>query len=120
MSQIHDLAFRLLAVLLLLVPFGSDVSGIARTEDKNGEEPVRDFAKLERGMTPEQVRQRVGPPNRVARQILYHRYREQWIYDAPVPVRLTFECLRGQKPQLLSVPLLSVEKDHSDRGTKRR
>ncbi|MGH7223628.1 MAG: hypothetical protein ACRELF_10395 [Gemmataceae bacterium] len=115
MSRVHDLAFRLLAVLLLLVPFGSDVAGIARTDDKNGEEPVRDFAKLERGMTPEQVRKRVGAPTRVARQILYHRYREQWIYDAPIQVRLTFDCPRGQKPQLLSVPRLSVEKNLSDR-----
>lgn len=53
------------------------------------------------GMTPDEVRQRLGPPKRIARQILYHRYREQWIYDPPHPARLQFDCPRGQKPALL-------------------
>jgi len=105
MSRIHALPLLVLAALLLLIPFDSDAAGIGQADDEDREEPVRDFAKLERGMTPEQVRQRVGAPNRVARQILYHRYREQWIYDAPLPVRLTFDCPRGQKPLLLSVPV---------------
>lgn len=79
-------------------------------EDGGRNEQPHLFAKLERGMSPEQVRQLVGKPKRIARQILYHRYYEQWIYDAPVPIRLTFDCPRGQMPQLLTVPALPVEK----------
>ncbi len=53
--------------------------------------------------SPEQVRQLLGPPDHSARQILYHRTREQWLYDAPFAVRLEFEYVRGQEPRLLSV-----------------
>ena len=117
MSRIRDLALLLLAVLVL-VPFDSDVLG--GDDEKDREEPVRDFTKLKRGMTPEQVRQLVGTPPRIARQILYHRYREQWIYETPFPIRLTFDCPRGQMPQLLSIPSLPVKTAPSDRGAKRR
>jgi hypothetical protein len=88
-------------------------SSPAREEDKkeeNKEELVQAFAKLERGMTLEQVRAKVRPPKRIARQFLYHRYLEQWIYDQPSSVRLTFDCPRGQKPHLLEKPLLLPEK----------
>ncbi|HTU22399.1 MAG TPA: hypothetical protein VMG10_30445 [Gemmataceae bacterium] len=112
MRRRHILSLLLLAALLL-APFGLRVAGTGRAEDRDRQEAARHFAKLERGMTPEQVRELVGAPDRVARQILYRRYREQWIYNAPLPTRLTFECPRGQKPQLLSLPRLSVEKDHS-------
>lgn len=81
-------------VLLLL--------GVLFVQDRN--DPIRSLAKLERGMTPERVRQLLGAPKHIARQLLYHRYREQWTYEAPMPIRLTFDCLRGQKPQLLSPP----------------
>lgn len=69
--------------------------------DKDNEDAPRPFAQLKRGMTPQQVRQLVGAPKHIARQIFYHHYREQWLYDAASPVRLTFDCPRGQKPQLL-------------------
>jgi hypothetical protein len=69
--------------------------------DKDREDSPRPFAQLKRGMTPQQVRQLLGAPKQIARQIFYHHYREQWLYDAAVPVRLTFDCPRGQKPQLL-------------------
>lgn len=93
MSRAHRFALLFLAVMIVPASF---CFGIA------DDQPMPAFDKLERGMTPEQVRQLVGAPKQIARQILYHRYREQWIYDAPVPVRLTFDCPRGQKPQLLS------------------
>ncbi len=101
MSRGHRFVLLLLVLLLFLAPLHP---GIAEFADKDKETPKPDFAKLERGMTPEQVRQRVGPPKHIARQIFYHRYREQWVYDAANPVRLTFDCPRGQKPQLLFVP----------------
>ena len=84
----------LIGVLLVLT---SEVQGL--TDDK--EEAGRLLTKLERGMTPQQVRDAIGPPRRISRQILYHRYLEQWYYDSPVPFRLTFDCPRGQKPQLV-------------------
>ncbi len=69
----------------------------------------RAFAKLQRGMTPEQVRSLVGSPKRISRQFFYHRYREQWVYDAPVSIRLTFDCWRGQKPELLTPPTVPID-----------
>lgn len=90
-----------LAALLSLAPFHSGPTGFAGPADKDQEGARRSFAELKRGMTPQQVRQLVGAPKHISRQIFYHRYREQWLYDAAVPVRLTFDCPRGQKPQLL-------------------
>src|SRR5207253_3697443 len=52
---------------------------------------------------PDAVRRLLGEPSRKARQILYHRAREQWLYEAPFEVRLEFEYVRGQEPHLLSV-----------------
>lgn len=96
-----------LSALLLIVGLGSPTLLSADLPAENGkgdEASLRAFDKLRRGMTPEQVRQLVGAPKRIARQILYHRYREQWLYDAPIPIRLTFDCPRGQKPELLVLP----------------
>jgi hypothetical protein len=60
--------------------------------------------RLLSGMTPDQVRQILGPPRRIGRQILYQRYIEQWVYDTPRPLRLEFDCRRGQLPSLLLPP----------------
>jgi hypothetical protein len=71
--------------------------------------PLTDLERAERlrriqpGLSPDQVRQLLGPPGRTARQVLYHRAREQWLYDAPFSARLEFEYMRGQEPHLLSV-----------------
>jgi hypothetical protein len=59
-------------------------------------------SQLRLGMTPAEVRQTLGPPNHVARQILYHRYLEQWIYNAPRSMRVEFDCPRGRPASLLS------------------
>lgn len=96
--------------LLVLISFGSGAA-VLGGHDLSAES-VPAFAKLEPGMSPEQVRRFVGAPQRVARQILYQRYREQWIYVSPVPFRLTFDCPRGQPPLLLSPPRRSGEKNH--------
>jgi hypothetical protein len=81
--------------LLALLSVGICAEGLAR------ERPDFAFEKLQRGMTAEQVREQVDPPKRIARQILYHRHVEQWIYDQPVAARLQFDCPRGQKPRLI-------------------
>jgi hypothetical protein len=96
-----------LTMFLLLVPLGFELAVTA--EDKKGPpDPAAALARVERGQTAEQVREMLGaPPRRIARQILYHRYREQWIYDQPYFVRLEFDCPRGQKPQLIFIQKLA-------------
>jgi hypothetical protein len=96
----------LLLLGMLLVPQPQS-HGIA-PDDKD--DPVPVVPKLERGLTPDQVRDRVGPPKHVSRQILYHRYLEQWTYEAPAATRVTFDCPRGQKPQLLGTMTLTTGK----------
>lgn len=72
-----------------------------------GPPPQRDEApagpaQLRQGMTPGEVRTLLGEPRRVARQILYHRYLEQWVYDAPASIRVEFDCPGGQPARLVS------------------
>ena len=52
------------------------------------------------GMADDDVRQRLGPPPFVSRQILLHRAVEQWHYPAPRHLCLTFDLERGRKPVL--------------------
>src|SRR5438093_4496997 len=55
------------------------------------------------GQSPAEVRDRLGPPIRVARQVLFRHYVEQWVYDAPQPVRVEFHCSRGRDPYVSAV-----------------
>ncbi len=64
-------------------------------------EPTTGSGKLRSGMTPGEVRGILGPPRHVARQVLYQRYLEQWVYDTPNAVRLEFDVPRGQPARLL-------------------
>ncbi len=68
------------------------------------EEWTQAVERLRVGMTTDQVRQVLGQPRRIGRQILYQRYIEQWVYDTPLPFRLEFDCRRGQRPSLLPLP----------------
>jgi hypothetical protein len=52
------------------------------------------------GLTDKEVFHRLGPPGKVSRQLLLHRSVEQWHYEAPNHLRLTFECERGELPSL--------------------
>lgn len=99
MNQARLFILFLLSVSIALAPCQWNANGF--DEDADKKDPMLLFARLKRGMTPEQVHQLVGSPKHIARQILYHRYREEWVYDTPVTVRITFDCPRGQKPQLL-------------------
>jgi len=58
----------------------------------------------------DQLRDRLGPPPRVSRQILYHRYLEQWTYEQPWRIRVEIDFPRGRQPQLLSVQPLGFPK----------
>jgi len=59
--------------------------------------------------TATEVRQLLGPPQDRARQILYRRHLEQWVYHTP-PLRIEFDCASGQEPQILTVQTLSSKK----------
>jgi len=66
-----------------------------------------DLSKLRPDMLQSEVRRLLGPPKRIGRQILYRRYLEQWVYDGPKPVRIEFQCVRGEEPKILTVlPLI--------------
>jgi hypothetical protein len=72
----------------------------------DGEEPLdrqANAAKVRAGMSIEEVQTLLGPPNRIARQILYRRCAEQWIYDTPEGLWINWDCLKGQEPRVLSV-----------------
>lgn len=88
-------SFAALAVLLL---GGSLLAVMPEAPRPAGEAGGK--ARLKVGMTPDEVTKHVGPPARVSRQVYQLRYQEQWHYHRPEPMRLTFDCQRGQKPQL--------------------
>jgi hypothetical protein len=54
-------------------------------------------------LPPARVRNLLGPPKGIGRQILYRRYLEQWTYDRPVAFGVVFEGLKGQEPRLRAV-----------------
>jgi hypothetical protein len=60
--------------------------------------------------SPAAAREVLGPPQQVARQILYRRYLEAWSYDSPVSLCLVFDCRTGQEPRLQAVHPLRAEK----------
>jgi hypothetical protein len=62
-----------------------------------------DVARRLLDLPPARLREILGPPAKVARQILYRRYLEQWTYERPVALQLMFQCPRGQEPRLKEV-----------------
>ena len=62
---------------------------------------------VSRGQTPAEVRGRLGPPLRVSRQILFGRHLEQWVYEDPTPLRVEFNCVRGEEPYVCAILQLS-------------
>jgi hypothetical protein len=66
-------------------------------------EPSARLPKVRIGMPMSEVREAYGPPSRIARQVLYRRFLEQWTYDRPNPVIIEFDCLKGQEPRVLTL-----------------
>jgi hypothetical protein len=56
--------------------------------------------------TPAQADELLGEDKQVSRQLLYRHYREQWVYQQPLPLVLTFIYRKGQEPVLLKVQLV--------------
>jgi hypothetical protein len=95
-----------IACLLVSLSVAVSLSGAEQPAVKvqTEEDWARALERLRPGMNLEQVREVLGAPRRIARQILYQRYLEQWLYDTPLPLRLEFDCRRGQPPFLLPLP----------------
>ncbi|HKI36410.1 MAG TPA: hypothetical protein VKA46_31420 [Gemmataceae bacterium] len=98
--------------LSLLLAFGAALSFGGDLRPGHAADPDRPEAEvnldeLRPGMLQAEVQRRLGPPKRVARQILYRRYLEQWVYEGPKPIRIEFDCVRGKEPQILTVQPLS-------------
>lgn len=77
---------------------------------QNEQLPAKQWQELEKVLarmfpqclsTPQEVEYLLGAPETKSRQILYNSYREQWRYNRPLSVVLTFSCSRGGSPQLL-------------------
>jgi hypothetical protein len=58
--------------------------------------------QIETGMTPAQVRKILGEPKRIARQVLYRRYLEQWIYEDPAHTVVEFDCVKGRPSRVIN------------------
>jgi hypothetical protein len=55
-------------------------------------------------MTMAEVRKALGgEPDHVARQLLYQRTREHWLYQNPQPTCLVFDWQRGQAPRVTAI-----------------
>jgi len=61
------------------------------------------LTSIRAGMTPAEVRQLKGAPERIARQHVNRRYLEQWIYDHPTPLWVEFHGVKGQEPRVVQV-----------------
>jgi hypothetical protein len=55
------------------------------------------------GMSANEVRQLIGTPLCVSRQLLYRRHIEQWVYENPHPLRVQMNCVRGEEPVVTAV-----------------
>jgi hypothetical protein len=65
----------------------------------------RNIERIHPGMTAAEVQTLLGRPDRTPRQILYRRFREQWIYDDFPGLRIEFDCIKGQDPRVIAVHL---------------
>ena len=52
---------------------------------------------------PGEVRQLLGTPTRIARQMVYRRHVEQWVYDDPLPLCVVWQASRGHDVRILTV-----------------
>jgi len=65
---------------------------------------------LQPGLSEDRVRELLGPPKGMARQVLHLRYLEQWVYESPLQIRVEIDHSRSRQPQLLTVHLVTSEK----------
>jgi hypothetical protein len=70
--------------------------------DPQGPAPLKP-AQVRPGMTAAEVVEGLGQPQRIARQVLFRRFLEQWSYDTPPGLVIEFDCLKGQDSRVLTV-----------------
>jgi hypothetical protein len=58
--------------------------------------------------TPAEVADVLGSEKQVSRQVLYRRYREQWLYDSPLPLLVVFDVRKGREAKLVDVLPVSM------------
>ena len=87
----------------LLLVMGCLLASISGTRGDRGLNQRADISSLRVGMTAAEVRQALGAPNRLSRQLMYHRHREQWMYTGIVEAQLEFLCVPGQEARLQHV-----------------
>ncbi len=73
------------------------------------EERVENIAQIRRGMPATEVRKLLGTPDRIARQILFRRHFEQWIYDNPINARIEIVSTPGEEAQVKAIYLSARE-----------
>src|SRR4051812_47744817 len=88
---------RIMLACLVLGPLLFSMSPVA----------CQEMSPVQKGQTATQVRQKLGPPARISRQILFRRHIEQWHYEAPPPLRIEFNCVHGEEPYVCSILQLS-------------
>ena len=44
-----------------------------------------------------------GPPDRVARQILFRHHVEQWVYTDRISLRIEFDCPPGEEARIVRI-----------------
>jgi hypothetical protein len=102
--------YRLGPLAVLLLCLAGPLFALPREEPSSGlrktlTEDQRQKLLLELEKTAPEDAQKLlgGKPQHVSRQVLYHRYLEQWIYDHPFFLRIEVDFRRGQKPKILTV-----------------
>ncbi len=60
--------------------------------------------------TPAEVRELLGPPKQILRQVLYRRYVEQWHYDTPLTLCVVLHAQKGQEARVQTVLLPGASK----------
>jgi hypothetical protein len=71
--------------------------------DGNRKDRQAILVEVKRDMSADRVRTLLGGPNRVARQILYRKHLEQWVYEEPAPTRIEFSCVPSEEARVVSV-----------------
>ncbi len=65
--------------------------------------PVSRMDQVERGMTARQVRDLLGPPAAIARQMYYQGMLEQWIYERPEAGRIDVAHRLGKASEVTAI-----------------
>jgi hypothetical protein len=102
--------FRVACLVLISGAILAGVSAQRGSSEPAKSEVTPAATELVPGLSQKEVLRLRGQPQHKARQILYRRYREQWVYDEPNAVRVEFDCVRGQEPRILTVQRLTSQR----------